>query len=133
MRGDSYVGSGAIAQADSLAVVPDLIGRTEGDARRLLEIAGFALGDLLFQEDDGPTGLVLATFPVPGERVSLPATVNLVLSDRRRTMDTSAFVVDSLSPRDTIDAADVPAPVRPSVDSLGTTGDSLAPVRLPHP
>jgi hypothetical protein len=92
MRGGGeagLVGSGALATRDSVAVVPDLVGRVEGDARRLLERAGFTVGEIMFREDDNPIGTVLQTFPVPGERVSLPATVNLILADRRRRVDTS--------------------------------------------
>lgn len=78
------VGSGAVATRDNVAIVPDLVGRVEGDARRLLERAGFTVGEIMFQEDERPVGTVLQSFPVPGERVTLPATVNLILADRRR-------------------------------------------------
>ena len=85
---DSLSGGGLIAAArDSVGTVPDLIGRVEGDARHLLERAGFTLGSILFREADEPVGTVLETFPVPGERVVLPATVNLILADRRRVID----------------------------------------------
>lgn len=90
------VGSGTLAMRDSLAVVPDLVGRVEGDARRLLERAGFAVGDIMFREDDNPVGTVLQTFPVPGERVALPATVNLILADRRRYVEPDTMLTDSL-------------------------------------
>jgi hypothetical protein len=83
----SLIGGGSLAGRDSVAVVPDLVGRVEGDARRLLERAGFTLGTIMFREDDLPVGTVLQTFPVPGERVPLPATVNLILADRRRPPD----------------------------------------------
>jgi hypothetical protein len=49
------------------------------------------VGEIMFQEDDLPVGTVLQTFPVPGERVALPATVNLILADRRRSVDTTSF------------------------------------------
>jgi len=90
------VGSGTLAMRDSLAVVPDLVGRVEGDARRLLERAGFSIGDIMFREDDLPVGTVLQTFPVPGERVALPATVNLILADRRRFIEPDTTFTDSL-------------------------------------
>jgi hypothetical protein len=90
------VGGGTLADRDSLAVVPDLVGRVEGDARRLLDLAGFRVGEILFREDDLPVGTVLQTFPVPGERVALPATVNLILADRRRYVDPDTLFVDSL-------------------------------------
>ncbi len=81
------VGEGDAAARDSVAVVPDLVGRAEGDARRLLERSGFSLGEILFRESDKRLGTVLETFPVPGERVPLPATVNLILADRRRQIE----------------------------------------------
>lgn len=84
---DSLSGSGLIAARESVGTVPDLIGRAEGDARGLLERAGFTLGTIMFREADEPIGTVLETFPVPGERVVLPATVNLILADRRRIID----------------------------------------------
>lgn len=92
----NLVGSGTLAMRDSLAVVPDLVGRVEGDARRLLERAGFTIGEIMFREDDMPVGTVLQTFPVPGERVALPATVNLILADRRRFIEPDTTFTDSL-------------------------------------
>lgn len=102
----AMVGGGAVAARDSVAVVPDLVGRAEGDARGLLERAGFSLGEILFRQSDEPLGTVLETFPVPGERVQLPATVNLILADRRRSVEP-------------------PLPFGYSSDSLGVLGDTL--------
>jgi hypothetical protein len=97
-------GAGVEVSSTPVAVVPDLLGRVEGDARRLLERAGFTLGDIMFRESDERTGTVLETFPVPGERVQLPATVNLILADRRRsiilpgpdTMPPDTMLVDTM-------------------------------------
>jgi hypothetical protein len=96
---EGMVGDGSLAQRTDLAVVPDLVGRVEGDARRLLERAGFTVGTIMFREDDLPVGTVLQTFPVPGERVALPATVNLILADRRRSFDPT---LDTLLPPDSV-------------------------------
>jgi beta-lactam-binding protein with PASTA domain len=92
-------GEGVQVSSTPVAVVPDLLGRVEGDARRLLERAGFTLGDILFRESDERTGTVLETFPVPGERVQLPATVNLILADRRRSIN--PMTIDTM-PADTM-------------------------------
>ncbi len=131
----AMVGGGALASRDSVAVVPDLVGRAEGDARRLLERAGFTVGDILFRGADERVGTVLETFPVRGERVQLPATVNLILADRRREEDPvpAEPVVDSsrserrpdemitdslfLIP-DTSRATGLPDTLRPLPDSL---------------
>ena len=132
MRGGAnagLVGSGSLATRDSVAVVPDLVGRVEGDARRLLERAGFTVGEIMFREDDNPVGTVLQTFPVPGERVTLPATVNLILADRRRQAvpDDSLFFIpdpDSIgAPPDSSAAPPDSLSVPP--DSLGVLPDSL--------
>jgi hypothetical protein len=89
-------GEGVEVSSTPVAVVPDLLGRVEGDARRLLERAGFTLGDVMFREADERTGTVLETFPVPGERVQLPATVNLILADRRRSIN--PMTIDTMPP-----------------------------------
>jgi len=120
------VGSGTLAMRDSLAVVPDLVGRVEGDARRLLERAGFSIGEVLFREDDLPVGTVLQTFPVPGERVALPATVNLILADRRRAVepDTSPFDALGTEPDTTRPSASVVLPDTLRPDSAFTPPDT---------
>lgn len=112
---EGLVGGGAMATRDSVAVVPDLIGRVEGDARRLLERAGFTIGDIMFREDDNPVGTVLQTYPVPGERVTLPATVNLILADRRRV----------LLPDDSLGLPPDPDSARIITDTLLVRPDSL--------
>jgi hypothetical protein len=115
----NLVGSGTLAMRDSLAVVPDLVGRVEGDARRLLERAGFTIGEIMFREDDMPVGTVLQTFPVPGERVALPATVNLILADRRRFIDFDTTGIDTLySLPDTLRDASSPNSMRALPDTL---------------
>lgn len=105
---DSLSGSGQMASLDSVGLVPDIVGRAEGDARKLLERAGFTVGNILFREADERIGTVLQSFPVPGERVQLPATVNLILADRRRTIDptfpdTGMFIPDSIALPDSME------------------------------
>lgn len=129
----TMIGSGTSANRDSVAVVPDLVGRAEGDARRLLERAGFTLGEILFRQADERLGTVLETFPVPGERVQLPATINLILADRRRVIDSIPYGYSS----DTIALVDDSAGVgidtvalridsmRSSFDTITTRPDSL--------
>lgn len=105
MRGDAdgelMVGGGRLASRDSVAVVPDLLGRVEGDARRLLQSAGFTVGAVEFRVADRPEGTVLESDPVAGTRLSLPAEVRLTLAARQRGVapDDSAMFdqrVDSL-------------------------------------
>lgn len=110
MRGDadgaSMVGGGRLASRDSVAIVPDLLGRVEGDARRLLQSAGFTVGAIEFRVADRPEGTVLESEPVAGTRLSLPAEVRLTLATRPRDRapDDSLWFdqrVDSL-PSDTV-------------------------------
>jgi HAMP domain-containing protein len=104
---ESLVGGGPLASRDSVAVVPDLIGRVEGDARRLLLRGGFTVGAVEFRVADYPEGTVLESDPVAGARVALPAEVRLTLATRQRdrpaddapwSRDTSdSLMVDTLS------------------------------------
>jgi hypothetical protein len=133
----ALVGGGRLASRDSVAVVPDLIGRAEGDARRLLERAGFEVGSVLFREDDQRMGTVLETFPERGERVQLPATVNLILADRRRyidtlpygtALDTGVVSVDSMRTEPEPDTTRMLPDTMPSLfqpDSAGGLPDTL--------
>jgi hypothetical protein len=67
--------------------VPDLADLEEGEARQTLEDLGFDVGTVMFRRSTKPVGTVLSTFPVAGERVPQPATVNLILSDGRGPAD----------------------------------------------
>lgn len=74
-------------QAARVVAVPDLADIEEGDARVLLEELGFDVGQVVLRGSPKPMGTVLMSFPVAGERVTLPATINLVLSDGRGRRD----------------------------------------------
>lgn len=71
-------------------VVPELIGLEEGDARQAISRAGFTVGSVTFKSGVEPLGTVVASFPVPGEAVALPAMVNLILSDGKGKADSAA-------------------------------------------
>ena len=126
------VGGGLLASRDSVAVVPDLIGRAEGDARRLLERAGFTLGSVQFREDEAQVGTVLETTPPRGARVQLPTSVSIVLADRRRYIDTlsdpydgnSVFVIPDTSPDTVPGISTVP-------DTVSGAGPSSMPGLVP--
>lgn len=79
----------------TVVAVPDLANLDEGSARAVLIDLGFEVGTILFRSSPRPAGTVLSTFPVAGERVPLPATVNLILSDGRGSDSTPP--PDSLS------------------------------------
>ncbi|MGV3709848.1 MAG: PASTA domain-containing protein [Gemmatimonas sp.] len=70
-------------------VVPELVGLDEGDARQAIQRAGFAIGSVTFRSGPEPLGTVVASFPVQGEAVELPATINLILSDGKGSADSA--------------------------------------------
>lgn len=130
--GSAMVGGGVLASRDSVAVVPDLVGRAEGDARRLLERAGFEMGTIMFQASDESIGTVLETFPVRGERVQLPATVNLILADRRREPEFLPAEPDPDTTRVRSENGRTPAPGELSaLDSLFLIPDSSGRAGVP--
>jgi hypothetical protein len=78
---DAPAPTDSVAAADSaMGVAPPVIGLSEESARTLVLAAGFALGGVSSVASDRPIGEVVATFPEPGERVPLPAAINLILS-----------------------------------------------------
>jgi hypothetical protein len=79
-------------------VVPRVVGLQEGDARLAITKAGFTVGTVLFQSSNETAGTVLSSFPVPGEAVPLPATVNLILSDGRPRADSVPNHTDAATP-----------------------------------
>ncbi|MEO7996675.1 MAG: PASTA domain-containing protein [Gemmatimonadaceae bacterium] len=68
-------------------VVPQLVDLEEGDARAAIVHAGFTVGSVTFKADSKRMGTVVATFPVPGEAVPLPASISLILSDGKGRPD----------------------------------------------
>lgn len=70
-------------------VVPELVGMEEGDARAAIVHAGFTVGSVTFRSGPERLGTVVASFPVPGEAVPLPATINLILSDGKVRADSA--------------------------------------------
>lgn len=75
--------------AAAAVAVPNLAELEEGDARAVLEDLGFQVGQVMFRGSPKPMGTVLSTFPVAGELVALPATVNLILSNGRGRRDSA--------------------------------------------
>ena len=71
-------------------VVPELLGLEEGDARAAIVNAGFTVGTVTFRGDSERMGSVVASFPVSGEAVRLPGTINLILSDGKGRPDSTA-------------------------------------------
>ena len=92
-RGPSAAVAEPAAEPEKAAdgiVVPQLIGMEEGDARQAIQRSGFSIGSVTFKAGVEPMGTVVASFPVPGEAVVLPAMVNLILSDGKGKPDPTA-------------------------------------------
>jgi hypothetical protein len=86
------------AAADSaLGVAPNVVGLEEGAARTLILTAGFVVGTVTPTPSERPAGEVIATFPEAGERVPLPATINLIVS-----AGPGSTPPDSATPPDTL-------------------------------
>lgn len=87
---DVAADNGDAVDPDNGTRVPRIIGLEEGDARNAITRAGFNIGTVMFKSSAEPIGTVVAAFPVPGEVVVLPATVNLILSDGKPRADSLA-------------------------------------------
>jgi serine/threonine-protein kinase len=67
--------------------VPTLTGMTKTEAIAALEKEGFDMGDATETSSNQPRGTVIATRPSAGSQVSLPTTVNLVISGGTATIN----------------------------------------------
>jgi beta-lactam-binding protein with PASTA domain len=70
----------AISGGQATAVVPEVRGSTQQQARVAIENAGFQFGSVSQQTSDQPRGAVISTDPPPGTSLDLPATVSIMLS-----------------------------------------------------
>ncbi|MCU0646986.1 MAG: PASTA domain-containing protein [Gemmatimonadaceae bacterium] len=64
----------------AIGIAPSIVGLSEGAARTLIVAAGFEVGSISSAASDRPIGEVIGTFPEAGERVPLPASINLIVS-----------------------------------------------------
>ena len=69
-----------ISGGQRIATVPTVTGMTRADAQAQLEKDGFDVGDVTEASSSSPRGTVVATRPAAGSQVSVPATVNILLS-----------------------------------------------------
>lgn len=70
----------AVSGGQATAVVPEVRGSTQQQARVAIENAGFQFGSVSQQTSDQPRGAVISTDPAPGTSLDLPATVSILLS-----------------------------------------------------
>jgi eukaryotic-like serine/threonine-protein kinase len=60
--------------------VPTVAGMSKTEAQALLEKEGFDMGETTESPSSSPAGAVIATRPAAGSQVSVPTTINLVVS-----------------------------------------------------
>ena len=85
-----------------MATVPDVIGRTESEARSILGRAGFSVRYKVDEQysDSVPQGRVMSTSPGAGSRVSKGTAVQLVISKGRDPISTPDGRCDARKPED---------------------------------
>ena len=75
-----------VSGGQSAAVVPQVIGSSQQQARIAIENAGFTFGSVSQQTSDQPRGAVIGTDPIAGTSIELPATVSITLSQGPSTI-----------------------------------------------
>lgn len=102
-----------ISRGVEIVPVPLVVGRAEDDARRAIELAGLAVGEATYIENDAaPNGVVVAQIPASGERapsgsevqltvvrigeVVVPALVGRTIDDAQRTLFDNGLLVGSI-------------------------------------
>ena len=75
-----------VSGGQSAAAVPQVVGSSQQQARIAIENAGFTFGSVSQQTSDQPRGAVIATDPVAGTSIELPATVSITLSQGPSTI-----------------------------------------------
>ncbi len=74
-----------VAQAPDQVAVPDVAGRTEGEARNAITGAGLTVGSVSEESGERPAGQVLRTDPAAGTQVEPESAVNIILSSGPET------------------------------------------------
>jgi serine/threonine-protein kinase len=70
----------AVRGGQRSAVVPDVAGLGQQQARLAIENAGFQFGPITQQTSDQPRGAVVGSTPAAGEQIPLPAVVRIAVS-----------------------------------------------------
>lgn len=69
-----------VSSGQRTSTVPAVLGSTRQQAQIAIENAGLEMGRLEMQHSDRPAGLVIGVRPQAGEKLTLPARVDLVVS-----------------------------------------------------
>ena len=70
----------AVSLGQRSAVVPDVAGMQQQQARLAIENAGFQFGQITEQTSDQPRGAVVGSNPPAGQQIPLPAVVRIAVS-----------------------------------------------------
>lgn len=70
----------AVSGGQKSAVVPEVAGLSQQQARLMIENAGFQFGTITQQTSDAPRGAVIGSTPAAGDSVPLPAVVRIAIS-----------------------------------------------------
>lgn len=70
----------AVSGGQRSAVVPDVAGLGQQQARLAIENAGFQFGPITQQTSDQPRGAVVGSSPAAGEQIPLPAVIRIAVS-----------------------------------------------------
>ena len=70
----------AVSAGQRAAVVPDVAGMQQQQARLAIENAGFQFGQITEQTSDQPRGAVIGSNPPAGQQIPLPAVVRIAVS-----------------------------------------------------
>lgn len=82
----------AVSRGQRASEVPAVAGMTREQAMLAIENAGFDVGEVTQRQTDEPPGEVIESSPAAGQRVSIPATVNLVVSAGPSTISLPSLV-----------------------------------------
>lgn len=81
-----------VSRGQRTSDVPLVIGMSREQALLAIENAGFDIGEITQRQTDDPPGEVLETSPRAGQRVPIPASINVVVSAGPSTVTLPSFV-----------------------------------------
>lgn len=85
-----------VSSGQRTSVVPSVLGNTRQQAQIAIENAGLEMGRLEMQHSNKPAGQVIEVRPLPGEKLTLPARVDLVVSRGPATAELPNLIGQSL-------------------------------------
>ncbi len=81
-----------VSGGQRMVAVPTVVGMSKSEAAAALEKDGFDVGDANEISSNQPRGTVISTRPAAGSQVSIPTTVNLVISGGAATIEMPSLI-----------------------------------------